>query len=162
MPNLILGDKLVPSSSNKVVAEAQNIAYSTKIENSEEVIDVSIKDKIDEIAEKADLIQDVNNIESQVEEIQRIAQDINTIDTSFDRRVESAKEEITAIVRDTASSIESINTKVNKIDSLVNQIDRSFNTDAQFQVITQARYNELLANEQIDENTMYYIYTNEN
>ena len=175
MPNISVANKLVPALENGPVAGAENIAYSTTTEGSgymeREVIDKSLKQKIDEIesySEGVTVKQKISQIDSNVSQLNsdNIATAVTNATNAADRaenilgRQSDTLQDGTVygVKNDIDASLNTINNLRSDIDTtmgLVRDLSTSFDPSAQIQVTSESNYNNL---QNKDPNTVYLLY----
>lgn len=158
---------LAANNSSGALGVADDIAYDwtdTTTDpggNPKFVMNKSVKDKIEELATS---IQDLPEID--VEEIEQYRneaitnyQGASALSTAAQRTYANTINEINDTVQSLEVKEAEINSKVANLSSIADQLSSAFNTDAEFVVVTQDQYDTLVRNNQINDNTMYYIYS---
>ena len=162
----------IESSGYKGVADSSQIAYSYKTENGIEVMDKTVKDKLDEgemfdqnttLKEKVvEMLDSEHYAKSYAEDAEDAAiraeaakQDIisrqNAINQTAVTTVNTIEEKKQQVVTQFNEQI----TKIQNIENAVNEFRDSFDADRQFQIMSEEEYNNLLSK---DAGTVYFLW----
>ena len=162
----------IESSGYKGVADADQIAYSYKTENGIEVMDKTVKDKLDE----GEMFDQNTTLREKVVEMldsEHYAQSYAEDAENAANRAEAAKQDIinrqTAINTTAVTTVNTIETKkqevitqfneqitkIQNIENAVNEFRDSFDADRQFQIMSEEYYNSL-SNK--DAGTIYFLW----
>ena len=150
----------IESSGYKGVADADQIAYSYKTENGIEVIDKTVKDKLDEgemfdqnttLKEKVvEMLDSEHYAQSYAEDAEDAADRAEAAKQDIINTIEAKKQEVITQFNEQI-------TKIQNIENAVNEFRDSFDADRQFQIMSEKQYNSLLSKDK-DAGTIYFLW----
>lgn len=167
-----MSNVLSANHGSGALAVAEDIAYDwTDTETNpmggyEFVMSKSVKEKISEIEQTISNIDipeiDANQIEEYRDEALQKYQDASALSTAAQRTYTNTINEINNTVSSLEAKEATINSKVEDLSEIADQLSSVFDANADFIVLTQAQYNELVNNGDVNDNTMYFIYSEQN
>ena len=184
MALLNIMNPLNPTGTAGYVAEATRIAYSTKTVTdgdgiSQQVIDKSIKDKLDEIANTGVMYDNETSLKDKVIELVTAQNSILDSATNAAASASQASSTLSEILQQkllinsiaseqynrlnqdaqiVANNYQQQIQQIANINNAINEFKTSFEVDKDFAVISQSAYDALVANSQVDSGTIYFIY----